>query len=347
MRCKVCHNEFGNGDYCQTCRADKVVGLGSYSGYNVSDVENRQGQNVSTQHSQAIHDSNLTMCYNCANAIPNNSEFCPSCGTKLSTKCPNCGAIFSSQYSYCNICGVNAKQFIVEQENRRRAQAEEEARRRRTEEARQAELERQRLEEERRLQVEAELKRRQMEKLQREELEKRRVEEERKRQEFENLMKNPEERLWHNAHTTNTIESYKYYINKTTTGKYDKIAISKIKELGEKEEELLWENARKTNTIESYKHYINSTKVGTHKARAQQLMHECKYKDGWMQVKQIDKLSVYKEYIQKHPNSPWKDAAERRIKQIEDNRSNWKTNILIAIILWGAIYGIIMLIIAL
>lgn len=153
MKCNVCHNEFGNGEYCQNCKADKVVGLGSYTGYNAPHIQHNLPHQSPQQRTTQIVDSNMTICYKCANPIPANVDFCPACGLKLMTTCPKCGNRFSSRYAFCGGCGVNAQSFIIEQENQRRVQAEEDARRKRAEEARQAELERERLEELRKIEA--------------------------------------------------------------------------------------------------------------------------------------------------------------------------------------------------
>lgn len=118
MKCNVCHNEFGNGEYCQNCKADKVVGLGSYTGYNAPHIQHNLPHQSPQQRTTQIVDSNMTICYKCANPIPANVDFCPACGLKLTTMCPKCGNKFSSQYAFCSSCGVNIEEFIAEQKRK-------------------------------------------------------------------------------------------------------------------------------------------------------------------------------------------------------------------------------------
>ena len=178
MICKKCYHEFGSGDFCQNCNIDKVVGLGSYTGYDVRDAQSiiesvpqntpRRLSTINTPENDTTPiNPGFAICYKCANAIPSESEFCPSCGLKLYTKCPKCENKYSSQYSFCNRCGVNAEDYLaeqqrkaeqarIEQERAERARREEEERRRRIE----AEEVRRKLEEERRRNLIAEETRR-------------------------------------------------------------------------------------------------------------------------------------------------------------------------------------------
>ena len=196
MKCNVCGQEFGNGAYCQHCNADRITALGNYSGgYNApdspknvtsntsaggtnptsgygsgNDLRNSSKQNVSGNGREQF-----MVCYNCANVIPVDSEYCPCCRTKLYEVCPKCGHRYSSQYKICNKCGTDREEYLAEQrrweqcrlEEARRKEAEhkkvlEEERRRerqRIEEERQRQLEAKRREEERKKE-EAELIRR-------------------------------------------------------------------------------------------------------------------------------------------------------------------------------------------
>ena len=118
MKCNVCHNEFGNGEYCQNCKADKVVGLGCYTGYNAPHIQHNLPHQSPQQRTTQMVDSNMTICYKCANPIPANVDYCPACGLKLTTMCPKCGNKFSSQYAFCSSCGVNVEEFIAEQKRK-------------------------------------------------------------------------------------------------------------------------------------------------------------------------------------------------------------------------------------
>lgn len=48
-------------------------------------------------------------CFNCGNALPDDSQFCQYCGTDLSKKncCKSCGASLSSEMDFCPKCGTH------------------------------------------------------------------------------------------------------------------------------------------------------------------------------------------------------------------------------------------------
>ena len=121
MKCAVCGKEFGNGSNCKNCGTDRVTGLANYSGY---DNHARSSNHHYTDNAEQTS-NNITACHVCGEIIPSNSHFCPVCGTELFVKCPNCGNEYSTQYSICNHCGTNRKQFLEEQGKR---EAEREAR---------------------------------------------------------------------------------------------------------------------------------------------------------------------------------------------------------------------------
>ncbi len=172
MKCNVCGKEFGNGAYCQNCKADRIKALGNYSdGFDVHNAHGGYPNDAST-----AEVGNSMICYKCYEVIPKDSEYCPYCGGKLFVSCPKCGYRYSLQYPICSKCGTNREKYLEEQ--RRQEQ------RRQEEERRQEELKRQ---EEERIRLE---------KLRQEEL--RRQEEERKRQEQlrqEELKRQEEERI--------------------------------------------------------------------------------------------------------------------------------------------------------
>lgn len=190
MKCNICGQEFGNGAYCQHCNADRITALGNYSGgYNAPDAPknvfsntNTRGNNQTSGYGSNNDPNNSSersgvgnsgeqfmVCYNCANVIPVDSEYCPCCRIKLYEVCPKCGHRYSSQYKICNKCGTDREEYLAEQrllEQRR----QEEARRKEAEHKKVLEeerrRERQRLEEERRR---AEERQRQLEAKRREE----------------------------------------------------------------------------------------------------------------------------------------------------------------------------------
>jgi len=200
MKCNVCGQEFGNGAYCQHCKADRITALGNYSGgYNAPDAPKDVPSNASTGGSNptsgyGFNDTKapnsynsskrsgagssgeqFMVCYNCANVIPVDSEYCPCCRIKLYEVCPKCGHRYSSQYKICNKCGTDREEYLAEQrllEQRR----QEEARRKEAEHQKVLEEERRR----ERLRIEEE--RRRAEERQRQ-LEAKRREEERQKEE--------------------------------------------------------------------------------------------------------------------------------------------------------------------
>ena len=190
MKCNVCGQEFGNGAYCQHCNADRITALGNYSGgYNAPDSPKKVTSNPSAGRANPTSGygsgngsynsskrsgtgnsgEQFMVCYNCANVIPVDSEYCPCCRIKLYEVCPKCGHWYSSQYKICNKCGTDREEYLAEQrilEQRRQEEArrKEEEHKKILEEKRRRE--RQRLEEERRR---AEEQQRQLEAKRREE----------------------------------------------------------------------------------------------------------------------------------------------------------------------------------
>ena len=203
MKCSVCGKEFGDGDNCQYCGTDRVSGLGKYDGYAPKNSSTNNDKQVSAPRTkkQSANTNGYTLCYKCAEPIPDGSVYCPKCGTKLIVECPKCGHTYSSQYPICNQCGTDRVKYIAEQkrlaelraaeEKRRQEEAErakaEQARRARlaeearmAEERRKQEAERLRLEEQRRLAAEAEKARKAKE---REKKRQERLEKEKRKQE--------------------------------------------------------------------------------------------------------------------------------------------------------------------
>lgn len=141
MKCNVCGQEFGNGAYCQHCNADRITALGNYSGgYNAPDSPKNITSNTndydsgndsynSSKRNEARNSREQFMvCYNCANVIPVDSEYCPCCRTKLYEVCPKCGHRYSSQYKICNKCGTNKEEYLEKQRVLEQRRKEEERR---------------------------------------------------------------------------------------------------------------------------------------------------------------------------------------------------------------------------
>ena len=137
MRCAVCGKEFGTGDACQHCGADKFTGLGNYSGYEVPDGASSgnafASQSEAYRQEAYVQHSKSMICYACGEIIPDDSKFCPYCSQSLWVQCPKCGKTYSSQYPVCNACGTNRAKYHEEQERIARQKAEEEQRRKQEE----------------------------------------------------------------------------------------------------------------------------------------------------------------------------------------------------------------------
>lgn len=121
MKCSKCGKEFGEGVNCQNCGIDRVSGLANYSGYSYS-----EGNNSYDSSSYGGYSSpKTTVCYACSEITPSDSEYCPHCRKKLYDTCPKCGHRYSSQYSNCNHCGTNLKQYLKEEKEREWKRTEE------------------------------------------------------------------------------------------------------------------------------------------------------------------------------------------------------------------------------
>ena len=121
MKCANCGREFGTGTHCQYCGVDRVTGLANFGSYGTSDY-----QGAKTSHYDSSYNSSpkTMVCYACSEIIPSDSEYCPHCRKKLFETCPNCGHRYSSQYSNCNQCGTNRKEYYEQKEKERRAELE-------------------------------------------------------------------------------------------------------------------------------------------------------------------------------------------------------------------------------
>ena len=128
MNCAVCGKDFGAGDSCQHCGAEKVIGLGNYNGYEApaNGINTPQNKQQTTTPPTAKTES--TICYACGEIIPANSKFCPYCSKELYVTCPQCRHIYSSQYPACNACGTNRANFYEEQKRIALKKAEEQKR---------------------------------------------------------------------------------------------------------------------------------------------------------------------------------------------------------------------------
>lgn len=122
MKCAVCGKEFGTGNVCQYCGADKFTALGNYEGYNVpTDTFTNNGtsfeayQPKSTVEQSPMLQAKTMICYACAEIIPADSVYCPQCSQQLFVDCPNCGQRCSTQYPACNACGTNRAEYWEEE----------------------------------------------------------------------------------------------------------------------------------------------------------------------------------------------------------------------------------------
>ena len=114
MRCNKCGQEFGKGDTCQHCGADKVSALGEFSGYSTPNNKQTTVKNsISSPASQHIEPITSQICWKCGEIIPL-GKFCPVCGQDLFQVCPKCQTQYSSQYHICPNCGTNHIEFETE-----------------------------------------------------------------------------------------------------------------------------------------------------------------------------------------------------------------------------------------
>ena len=130
MTCNKCGKEFGSGDTCQHCGADKVGALGEFNGYpERGGASHNMSSSPGTPHIDTISTS---ICWKCGEIIPRDSEYCPFCGEQLFVSCPKCGHRYSAQYPNCNKCGTNREQHL----KRLKEQKEEERQRKKEEDVR-------------------------------------------------------------------------------------------------------------------------------------------------------------------------------------------------------------------
>ena len=130
MKCSVCKKEFGTGEVCQHCGADKFTALANYSGYETSSNSNgAYNSGTISQSKMASVDS--MVCHACGEIIPASSKFCPYCSHSLWVQCPKCGMTYSSQYPVCSECGTNRNKYIemqqraIEEEKRKQERENE------------------------------------------------------------------------------------------------------------------------------------------------------------------------------------------------------------------------------
>ena len=131
MKCSVCKKEFGTGEVCQHCGADKFTALANYSGYETS--SNSHGAyNSGTISQSKMASVDSMVCHVCGEIIPASSKFCPYCSCELLVICPKCGKSYSSQYPVCSECGTNRNKYIeiqqraIEEEKRKQEREDEE-----------------------------------------------------------------------------------------------------------------------------------------------------------------------------------------------------------------------------
>ena len=124
MKCSNCNNEFGEGNICQHCGVDRIIGLGivSSADRNIKDDGNDIFDGSSPYGSN-------TICHYCGQIIPVNAKYCPFCSKPLKQCCLKCGASFASWYPCCPECGTNQE----EEKNRRDNEAKEKEERERKE----------------------------------------------------------------------------------------------------------------------------------------------------------------------------------------------------------------------
>lgn len=107
MKCNKCGQEFGKGETCQYCGADKVSALGEFSGYSTPKARPANGTKATSSPSAPfIEPVASQICWKCGEIIPM-GKFCPACGQQLLQKCPKCKESYSAKYNICPNCGTN------------------------------------------------------------------------------------------------------------------------------------------------------------------------------------------------------------------------------------------------
>lgn len=168
MKCNVCGKEFGNGANCQNCGSDLITARGNYKdgGYTIPTLppKNEDGETPKTKPLTPPIANNSIICYNCAEVIPDDSEYCPYCRIQLFVVCPKCGHKYSSRFIVCNHCGTEREEYLEKQ--RKLEQQRQEQLRKQQEVERQRKLEQERQERLRKQQQEEERQRQLRERLQ-------------------------------------------------------------------------------------------------------------------------------------------------------------------------------------
>ena len=113
MKCNKCGQEFGKGETCQNCGADKVSALGEFSGYESEKREPVLGPMKSSEKGNQTYfpSSPNAICPFCGEIIPADAEYCPYCRKALKTKCLKCNKLFPSQFPSCPHCGTNQQEY--------------------------------------------------------------------------------------------------------------------------------------------------------------------------------------------------------------------------------------------
>ena len=120
MKCNKCGEEFGKGETCQNCGADKVSALGKFTGYttpkprSIKKAIATPSPSTSTSSPQ-VEPVSSQVCWKCGEIIPL-GNFCPACGQELFRICPNGKTKYSSQYHICSNCGTDHRKYEKEQE---------------------------------------------------------------------------------------------------------------------------------------------------------------------------------------------------------------------------------------
>lgn len=120
MKCNKCGQEFGKGETCQNCGADKVSALGKFTGYTTPKPRSIKKAIATPSPSTSISSPQVEpvssqVCWKCGEIIPL-GNFCPACGKELFRICPNCKTKYSSQYHICSNCGTDHRKYEKEQE---------------------------------------------------------------------------------------------------------------------------------------------------------------------------------------------------------------------------------------
>ncbi len=134
--------------------------------------------------------------------------------------------------------------------------------------------------------------------------------------ELKRMFVNREETIWKSALETDSVQSYRGYLNSFgENGKYVKEAEKKIEE----KELILWRQLNENPTLEGIKQFKELFPLGNFIDEVEDLSKDLP----WYEAKKRNTIEGYRLYQENHPGKHVKDV-EKAIREIEDQR-DWDT----------------------